>query len=122
MAVLCFHSSPRSRTASRLLIVEHTWQSKHTIMDTRRQIRHFIAENFLLSGDGFSLGDDASLLESGVIDSTGVLELIGFVEDTFQVEVRDEEIVPENFDSVDRIAAYISDKTGASILAGEQAC
>ena len=91
-------------------------------MDIRQQIRRFLAENFLLSSDGFKLGDDVSLSDNGVIDSIGVLELIAFIEDTFEVKVRDEEIVPDNLDSVDRIAAYINDKTGAAMLAGEQAC
>ncbi len=75
------------------------------------RIRTFLAENFLLSSNGFELDDDSSLLENGVVDSTGVLELIAFVEDAFGIEIADDEIVPENFDSVNRIASYISGKS-----------
>ena len=75
------------------------------------QIRNFLAENFQLSSVGFTLSDDVSLLEEGVIDSTGILELTTFVEATFGITVADEEIVPENFDSVDKIAAYVESKT-----------
>lgn len=82
-------------------------------MNTNEQIRNYLAENFLLSSDGFTMGDDESLLETGVVDSTGILELTLFVEDTFGVEVLDQEIVPENFDSVSRIAAYVKGKTQA---------
>ena len=81
-----------------------------TRTDTREQICEFLAENFLLSTTGFTLDDDASLVEAGVADSTGVLELVAFVEETFGFEVLDEEIVPENFDSVNKITAYLESK------------
>lgn len=80
-------------------------------MDIKKQIRQYLAENFLFSSNGFNLGDDASLLEEGIIDSTGVLELVMFVEETFNVEVADEEIIPDNFDSVNNLAAYIEFKS-----------
>ncbi len=80
-------------------------------VSTNQQIRNFLAENFLLSPVGFQLDDHASLLEAGVVDSTGVLELVSFVEETFGVEVADEEILPDNFDSVSRIATYVDGKT-----------
>lgn len=66
----------------------------------RKQIRQYIADNFLFSDDGYQLSEDASLLEEGIVDSTGVLELVMFVKETFNITVEDEEIVPENFDSV----------------------
>jgi acyl carrier protein len=80
-------------------------------MDIKKQIRQYLAENFLFSSNGFNLGDDASLLEEGIIDSTGVLELVMFVEETFNVEVADEEIIPDNFDSVNNLAAYVEFKS-----------
>lgn len=80
-------------------------------MDIKEQIRHYLAENFLFSSDGFKLDNDASLLEEEVVDSTGVMELVLFVEDNFGVSVADEEIVPDNFDSVNRLAAYIQRKS-----------
>lgn len=88
-------------------------------MHVSEKIRKFLAENFLLSSNGFTLDDDASLLEAGVVDSTGVLELIMFIEEDFQIEVADEEIVPENFDSVNRIAAYTKSKLAAMVRHGE---
>ena len=74
------------------------------------QIRQYVAINFMFSDDGYSLPDDASFLEEGIVDSTGVLELVMFVEETFDLTVEDQEIVPENFDSVGQLAAYIRRK------------
>jgi acyl carrier protein len=83
-------------------------------MDIGEQIRRFLTQHFLFGDDRIQLDDDASLLEAGVIDSTGILELTMLVQETFGIQVRDEEIVPENFDSVRRIAAYVTAKrTGA---------
>jgi acyl carrier protein len=80
-------------------------------MIVEEQIRQYVADNFLFSDDGYQLSDDASFLEEGIVDSTGVLELVMFVEETFNVTVEDEEILPENFDSVGQLAAYICRKT-----------
>jgi len=80
--------------------------------DLRVPIRDFLAENFLLRTDGFPYGDDASLLDEGVVDSTAVLELTLYLEETFGISIPDEEIVPENLDSVDRIVAYVESKMG----------
>ncbi|MDX1688703.1 MAG: acyl carrier protein [Candidatus Promineifilaceae bacterium] len=79
-------------------------------MDVKEQIRRYVAENFLFSDNGFELDNDESFLEAGVVDSLGVLELVTFVEENFDVQVTDEEIVPDNFDSVDRLADYIGRK------------
>lgn len=79
-------------------------------MDVRQRIRNFLAENFLLSTEGFPLSDEASLVEEGVVDSTGILELTQFLEEAFEVEVADTEIVPEHFDSVNRLTSYIEAK------------
>lgn len=76
-------------------------------MNTKGQIRQYLAQNFLFSDNGLNLDDDASFLEEGIVDSTGVLELVMFVEETFNVEVADEDIVPDNFDSVNNLSAYI---------------
>lgn len=72
-------------------------------------IRKFIAENLMYRND-LSISDEESLLDNGVIDSTSVLELILFVEQNFGIEVRDEEVVPDNFDSVKRIGDYVRSK------------
>jgi acyl carrier protein len=76
-------------------------------MDT--DIREFIVENFLF-GQPDGLTNTDSLLETGVVDSTGVLELIGFVEQKYRVKVVDDEIVPDNFDSIERISSYLQRK------------
>lgn len=79
-------------------------------MNRADQVRTFLAESFLFSQDGFHLDDNDSLMEFGVIDSTGILELIQFVEDLLNIEVPDEEITPDNFDSVRRIVDYLNRK------------
>jgi acyl carrier protein len=76
-------------------------------------VRKFITDNFLFREDLESFPDDASFLEAGIIDSTGVLELISFLEGSFDIEVLDEEMVPENFDSVSRIVGYVQRKLDA---------
>lgn len=73
-------------------------------------IRRFIGENFLFQDDLQSLSDDASLLDAGIIDSTGVLELVGFLETHFSIEVADEEMLPQNLDSVRAISGYVQRK------------
>ena len=80
-------------------------------MTIEEQIRQYIAENFLFTDDGYPLSDDASFLEEGIVDSTGVLEVVMFVEERFGFTVEDEEIVPDNFDSVTQLAAYIGRKS-----------
>ena len=76
-------------------------------------LREFIAENFLFRADA-DVSDSQSLLDSGVIDSTGVLELIAFLEQTYGIRVADEEIVPDNLDSVDNMTRYLSTKLAAA--------
>jgi len=76
-----------------------------------QKIRQFITDNFLFREDRASLTDAESLLEAGVIDSTGVLELIAFLESEFGLAVDDAEIVPENLDSISRIVGYVKGKT-----------
>ena len=81
-------------------------------METIKQIRSFILESYLFTDDDSALQNDQSLLEAGIIDSTGILELLDFLQRTFGITVSDDEMVPENFDSVDRIVAYVSKNTG----------
>ena len=77
--------------------------------NNRPKIRVFIIENFMFgSDDGFK--DDASLLEEGIIDSTGVLELVTYIEEEYSIDVDDEELIPENLDSIDNIVAYLERK------------
>lgn len=80
----------------------------HDIHDT---LRRFIVENFLFGQPDPSVTDDAPLVENGVLNSTGVLELVAFIEDHFGMEVGDEELVNENFGSINAIAAFVTRKT-----------
>jgi acyl carrier protein len=82
-------------------------------MERQRQIRDYIVDNFLLGQDN-GLKDTDSLLESGVVDSTGVLEVVGFLEKTFQIEVKDEDLVPENLDTIQSIASFVERKLAGS--------
>jgi acyl carrier protein len=72
-------------------------------------LRKFIRENFLFGADR-PLADDDSFLEQGIIDSTGVLELVDFVERQYGIHVTDEELVPENLDSIRNLARYLDEK------------
>ena len=73
----------------------------------RSAIRSFIEENFLFQIGDQKLADNQSLLEAGVVDSTGVLELVAFLEDTFHLQIADKDIIPQNLDTVDAITAFV---------------
>jgi acyl carrier protein len=80
-------------------------------METKRQIREFVTSNFYVA-DPASLEDGTSLLDQGIVDSTGVLEVIGFIETTFGITVEDSEMLPDNLDSIERIASFVARKQG----------
>ncbi|NLX19450.1 MAG: acyl carrier protein [Desulfobulbus sp.] len=75
------------------------------------KIRDFIISNFLFDTEETPLENDTSFLEQGIIDSTGVLELVEWLEETFSIKVTDEELIPENLDSVNRLSRFIARKT-----------
>jgi acyl carrier protein len=77
------------------------------------EIRQFVVENFLFGQDDKQLADDQSFLESGIIDSTGVLELIGFLESNYSISIADDELVPANLDSVGRVTRFVDEKLKA---------
>ena len=79
-------------------------------MEAKQKVRQFILKNYLFSTDESALKDDVSLMQAGIIDSTGVLELIMFLEEQFGLKVADEEMTPENLDSVDRIVGFVGRK------------
>jgi acyl carrier protein len=85
--------------------------------DILSRVRTFIEENFLFRADASDLSDTDSLLESGVMDSTGVLEIVAFLESEFSVEMKDAEIVPENLDSISSITAYLERTLARAIAA-----
>jgi acyl carrier protein len=74
-----------------------------------QEFRRFVVENYLFGKDE-RLGNDDSFLDSGIIDSTGILELVMFLQNTYGIEVYDEELIPENLDSINRLEAYIERK------------
>lgn len=76
----------------------------------RDNLRRFIFENFLFGEPDDSLGNNDSFLEKGIIDSTGVLELVAFVEENFGLKIEDEELVPENLDSINNLIRFIEKK------------
>ena len=78
---------------------------------TKERVLSYITENFLMGLTNERIRDDSSLLDLGIIDSTGVIELIAFLEETFHIRVEDREITPENLDSLRRIERYVQSKT-----------
>lgn len=82
-------------------------------MSIKQQVREFILTNYLFTDDPKKLSDSISLMESGAMDSTGILELIMFLEEKFGLKVADEEMVPENLDSVDRVVGFVERKQTA---------
>ncbi len=80
-----------------------------TMNDTASPLREFIRENFLF-GQDTALSDDDSFLGLGIIDSTGVLELVAFLEKRFHVRVADDELVPENLDSINNLVRFVEAK------------
>jgi acyl carrier protein len=81
------------------------------------RVRSFIGENFLFRGGLSNLSDGESLLESGIMDSTGILELVAFLEAEFGIAMADADIVPENLDSVAAISAYLDRKLPKGLAA-----
>ena len=82
-------------------------------MQIAEQLRAFVIDNFLFGQDGDGLAPDDSFLEKGIIDSTGVLELVGFLEKTYGITVEDSDLVPANLDSLERLEAFVNRKVQA---------
>jgi len=78
--------------------------------DVKSKIRSFIIDNFLF-GDDDGLEDNTSFLDEGIVDSTGILELIEFIREQYSITVEDEELVPENLDSISNVTAFIGRKS-----------
>lgn len=79
-----------------------------------QQIRKFIVDNFLFGQQDREFSGDESFLELGIIDSTGVLELVTFLEDGFRMKVKDAELIPDNLDSVNNLVAFVARKKSAA--------
>ncbi|HVI74261.1 MAG TPA: acyl carrier protein [Anaeromyxobacteraceae bacterium] len=85
-------------------------------MDIRVVLREFIERNFWVR-DG--VGDDNSLLDSGILDSTGLVEVVTFLESRFEIAIADTEIIPENFETIARMSAFVARRTGTDERADE---
>ncbi|WP_141453430.1 acyl carrier protein [Pseudoxanthomonas sp. z9] len=79
-------------------------------MQQKQQIKQFILENFLFSDDPAAIGDQDSLIRGGIIDSTGIHELIFFLEDQFKLQIVPEEMTPANFDTIDTVDEFVTRK------------
>jgi acyl carrier protein len=82
---------------------------KRAIVEVKDAVRQFITKNFYVPNPS-ELGDDVSFLDTGIIDSTSVLELTAFLEETFHIKIEDDELVPENLDSLGAVAAFVARK------------
>ncbi len=78
--------------------------------DVKQEIVKFIEENFVMGRKNITLDPEKSLIESGIMDSTGVLELVMFLEERFNIKIEDEELVPENLDTINNLVAFLKKK------------
>jgi acyl carrier protein len=86
-----------------------------------QELHRFIRENFLFGQDDVTLQNQDSFLDRGIIDSTGVLELVMFLQKTYHIEVADEDLIPANLDSIDNLVRYIDRKREAhAVMPGER--
>ncbi|MGH9896617.1 MAG: acyl carrier protein [bacterium] len=81
--------------------------------DIKNRVREYIMDDFLMGGVADELTDEASFMDRHILDSTGFIELISFLEQSFGIKVRDEEMVPENLDSLQNIECYVQRKRAA---------
>jgi acyl carrier protein len=84
--------------------------------DLKAVVRQFLLDNFVM-GTNVTIADDASFMKGHILDSTGFIELIMFIEDTYGIKVDDAEMLPENFDSLNNIERYVTKKTTAQAAA-----
>jgi acyl carrier protein len=75
-----------------------------------RELRQYVIDNFLFGQGSSELKNDDSFMERGIVDSTGVLELVAFLEEQFQVKVEDEDLIPANLDSINNLLLYLKKK------------
>ena len=87
-------------------------QDKKNYIET---VRQFVVEKFLF-GDNDGFQEETSLLEEGIIDSTGILELVMFIEETYGIKIEDEELVPQNMDSLQNIARFLDSKLNSGLV------
>jgi acyl carrier protein len=79
-----------------------------------QQLRQFVVDNFMFGQDGDGLANDDSFLDRGIVDSMGVLELVGFLEESYGIKVQDQELIPANLDSIDNVVKFLERKLPSS--------
>jgi len=84
------------------------------MQDIKKTVRSYILENFLMGDAGEQLTDDRSFLDHHIIDSTGFIELVTFLEATYRIRIGDDEMIPENLDSLENVARFVAGKTQAA--------
>ncbi|MCU0643818.1 MAG: acyl carrier protein [bacterium] len=84
-------------------------------MDYINDVRNFVVENFLF-GEGEKLKHDNSFLENGIVDSTGILELVSFLEENYRISIADDELIPENLDSLKNIDSFLKRKLNGTTI------
>ena len=80
--------------------------------NVKKQLRDYIVDNFLFGDTETQFSDDESFMEKGILDSTGILDVILYLEENFEMKVEDDELIPENLDSIDNLAVFIERKKG----------
>ena len=86
----------------------------------KQTVRDYIAQSILFSSNGFPFSDEVSFLESGIVDSMNVMEIVAFTEKAFGIRVQGGEIVPGNFDSVSNVSNYVARKMAEAQSAGRE--
>jgi acyl carrier protein len=89
----------------------NSWLEDYEMLD---KIREFVIDNYLFGEEG-KLGNSDSFMDSGIIDSTGILELVRFLEASFGVKVSDEDLIPDNLDSIEKIVAFVQAKQASTV-------
>ncbi|MCM0082103.1 acyl carrier protein [Geomonas sp. Red32] len=82
-------------------------------MSLKEEIRNYIVENFLF-GEEAGLKDDSSFIKEGIVDSTGIMQLVSYIQEQYRISVEDEELTPENLDSIRRVTTFVEDKLRSS--------
>ena len=82
-------------------------------MEHRQQVKRYVLENYLFTDDDKALSDQDSLIRKGIVDSTGMLELVTFLQERFGIRVADEEMIPANLETIDAISAFVARKLAA---------
>lgn len=93
------------------IILPETKESYVGDLEKKNELRKFITDNFFFGVDSIQYEDTDSLMAKGIVDSTGILELIAFIEEAYGFAVEDDEIIPENLDSIFSILSFINKKT-----------